>query len=116
MMCNTSLLNAESIRIRGDSNVPQRILQSCSLQSDEDVRLAVCELGVFVEGGGAVDQFLDAAVSVCNSLPYVISGKLFLLLSWVLVSCLLWIFVRLVRACILENDCMVFLAGSSVFE
>ena len=82
MMCNTSLLNAESNCIRGDLNVPQRILQSCSrIQSDEDVRLAVCELGVFVEGGGAVDQFLDAAVSVCNSLPYVISGKLFLLLS-----------------------------------
>ena len=61
MMSNTSLLNAESIRIRGDSNVPQRILQSCFLQSDEDVRLAVCELGVFVEGGGVtVSRFLAA--------------------------------------------------------
>ena len=80
MMCNTSLLNAESIRIRGDSNVPQRILQSCSLQSDEDVRLAVSELVAFVEGGGAMEDFLDIAVSVCNALSFVVSGKPFLLL------------------------------------
>ncbi|VDC07516.1 unnamed protein product [Peniophora sp. CBMAI 1063] len=61
------------MRMRGDMDVPERLLQSNRLQTDEGVRLALSELGAFIKGGGAVERFLDAAVSVCNSLPFVIS-------------------------------------------
>lgn len=78
-MYNTSLFNAKSTSLRGgDFNVPRRMLQSNLLQTDEGVLLAVSELDAFIQGGGAVDQFLEAAVSVCNALPFVVSGKRFL--------------------------------------
>ena len=66
------------MRTHGDIDVPERLLQSNHLQTDEGVRLALSELDAFIKGGGAMERFLDAAASVCNSLPFVISGKRFL--------------------------------------
>ncbi|KZV73053.1 hypothetical protein PENSPDRAFT_325052 [Peniophora sp. CONT] len=75
-MYNTSLFNAIPSGVRHDGylNVPRRILESKNLQTDEGVLVAVSELDTFIRDGGAVDQFLNVAVSVCNALPFVISS------------------------------------------